>query len=166
MLPSIDLRLKNMVKAVQDVIAPAIREDEKLAQEQARLLVGQIAMLRYQWKDAVRYEAGSFRLIRGLAETLVAQVDESQAQVLQQALDATDGVDELDIDALNAAICTLGNAIDKVILGDDGQKPLSAGARAAIIAYGEKDALRSRVWFQGNGIDPDREALPPLAEVI
>jgi len=166
MLPNIDVRLRNMVKAVQEVISPAIREDEKLAQEQVRLVIGQLGMLQAQWKNAVRYEAGSYRLIRELAETLTEFVESGQVPILQQALTETAETDQFDIDALNAGICTIGDAIDKVILGDDGKQPLSRDAWNAILDFGEKDALRSRVWFQGNGIDPDRDDLPPLEEVI
>ena len=166
MLPSIDLRLKNIIKAVQDVIVPALPADEKLAQEQCRLIVGHVSMLKDQWKNAVRYEGGSYRLIRDLAQSLAAHVDAGQAEILREALSATHDTDELDIDALNAAICTIGHAVDKVILGEDGKKPLPRAAWDVILAYGEKDALRSRVWFKGNGIDPDRADLPPLESVI
>lgn len=166
MLPSIDVRLKNIVKAVEAVIMPALPADEKLAQEQARLIIGQIGMLKDQWKDAVRYEAGSYRQMRDLAQALMAQVDDEQAGMLDAALLRTADTDQLDIDALNAAICVIGKAVDAVILGEGGRKPLSPAARRVILDYGEKDALRSRVWFKGNGIDPDRDKLPPLETVI
>ncbi len=166
MLPSVDVRFKNMMKAMQEVIAPAIPDDQKLAQEQVRLIVGHLAMLKDQWKNAVRFEAGSFRMMRELAESLVPEVDEAQSAGLRAALAEVSDTDMYDIDALNAGICTLGHAIDQVILGEDGKKPLAKGAWDVILGYGEKDALRSRVWFKGNGIDPDRDKLPPLETVI
>ncbi len=166
MLPSLDVRFKNMIKAIQEVIGPALPPDEKLAQEQARLIVGHLAMLKEQWKNAVRFEAGSFRLMRELAENLLPHVDSDQAGLLSRALEETAGTDRVDIDALNAAICSIGHAVDKVILGEDGKKRLSRGAWDTILEFGEKDALRNRVWFKGNGIDPDRESLPALEEVI
>ncbi len=166
MLPSVDVRFRNMMKAMQEVVAPAIPDDQKLAQEQVRLIVGHLAMLKDQWKHAVRYEAGSFRMIRELAEALAPEVDDEQAAGLRAALGQVADLDLYDIDALNGGICTLGHAIDRVILGDEGRKPLPRGAWDVILAYGEKDALRSRVWFKGNGIDPDRDKLPPLETVI
>lgn len=166
MLPSIDVRFKNMMKAVEQVIMPALPADEKLAQEQARLMIGHLAMLRDQWKDAVRFEAGSYRGMRALAEALSPHVEEEMAARLRNALDETADTDEADIDALNAAICTIGTAVDAVILEGGGARSLSAEAWNVILDYGEKDALRNRVWFQATGIDPDRDSLPPLAEVI
>lgn len=166
MLPSLDVRFNNLIKAVQDIIGPVIPADEKLAQEQVRLVVGHLTMMKEQWKDAVRFEAGSYRLMRGLAENLVPLVDETQANDLRTALDETEATPDDNIDSLNAAICTIGAAIDRVILGDDGRKPLSKEARLVLLDYGEASSLRDRVWFQGNGIDPDRESLPPLDQVI
>ena len=166
MLPSIDVRFRNMMKSIEQVVAPAIPQDEKLAQEQVRLIVGHLSMLKDQWKNAVRFEAGSFRMICELAEALAPHVDDGQAADLRQALSKVAGTDIYDIDALNAGICEVGAAIDKVILGDEGRKPLPAAAWGVILDYGEKDALRSRVWFKGNGIDPDGSQLPPLEAVI
>ncbi|MFA7597057.1 MAG: hypothetical protein WCY92_11950 [Novosphingobium sp.] len=166
MLPSVDVRFRNMMKAMQEVVAPAIPADQKLAQEQVRLIVGHLTMLKDQWKDAVRYEAGSFRMMRELTEALASEVDDEQAAGLRAALAQVADIDIYDIDALNAGICAVGAAVDKVILGEEGSKPLPRGAWDVILAYGEKDALRSRVWFKGNGIDPDRDKLPPLETVL
>lgn len=166
MLPSIDVRFRNLMKAIQEVVAPAIPGDEKLAQEQVRLIVGHLAMLKEQWKDAVRYEAGSFRMISELATALAPHLDTQQTASLERTLVEVADTDLYDIDALNAGICQVGAAIDAVILGEDGQKALPKAAWNIILDYGEKDALRSRVWFKGNGIDPDHDKLPSLEAVI
>ncbi|MCB2051193.1 MAG: hypothetical protein KDE63_07160 [Novosphingobium sp.] len=166
MLPSLDVRFNNLIKAVEQVIGPVIPKEEKLAQEQVRLVVGHLTIMKEQWKDAVRFEAGSYRLMRGLAENLVPLVDDDQASDLRAALSETQATPEDNIDRLNAAICTLGTSIDRVILGEDGRKPLSKEARLVLLDYGEASSLRDRVWFRGNGIDPDRESLPPLEDVI
>lgn len=166
MLPNIDVRLKNIIKAVEQVIGPALPADEKLAQEQARLIVGHITMLQGQWKNAVRFEAGSFNLIHDLAKALVPYVDKVQAGLLSSALEQVANIDVYEIDALNAGICTLGHAIDSVILGEDGKKSLAREAWHLILDFGEKDSLRNRVWFRATGIDPDHANLPPLEQVI
>jgi hypothetical protein len=166
MLPSVDVRFRNMMKAMQEVVAPAIPHDEKLAQEQVRLIVGHLSMLQEQWKNALRYEAGSFRMISELAQALIPHVDDRQAADMRQALAEVADTDNYDIDALNAGICKVGGAIDQVILGEDGKKPLAKAAWDVILDYGERDALRSRVWSRSTGIDPDRHKLPPLETVL
>lgn len=166
MLPGIDLRLKNMIKSIEAVVLPAIPADQSLAKEQARLLIGHLAIIKDQWRHAVRFERGSFENMVELAEKLSGHVDGQQSQVLRDALGQVENIDKADIDALNDGICTLGAAIDTVILGDDGKKPLDREARKVILDYGAKNALRERIWFQGVGIDPDRSELPPVADAI
>ena len=41
MMPSIDLRLASMIRAVEEVLLPALSGHSGLAQEQAQLLLGQ-----------------------------------------------------------------------------------------------------------------------------
>ncbi|GGY98267.1 hypothetical protein ACFSTD_12870 [Novosphingobium colocasiae] len=165
MLPGIDLRLRNMIKSIEDIVLPAIPGDQSLAREQARLIAGHLAIIKDQWRHAVRFEAGSLAALVDLAWALIPQVADDQARELSAAAEATARIDWQDIDALNASICAVGAAVDKVILGEEGTRPLGPEAWAAVLAYGEKDAQRQRTWFQGVGIDPDRSELPPVASL-
>jgi hypothetical protein len=72
MMPSIDLRLRTMTKAMTDVILPAIAPENPLAQEQARLVIAQLGMIAKQWRQAAEYEALELREITALAERLGA----------------------------------------------------------------------------------------------
>ena len=45
MNPSIELRIKTMVRALTEIIIPAIDRDNSLAQEQAGLLIGHLHVL-------------------------------------------------------------------------------------------------------------------------
>lgn len=166
MLPGIDLRLGNMIKAVQEVVLPAIPADETLAREQARLLIGHLGIIKEQWRHAVRFEARSFDAMRELTRALQPHVDADQSAKLQAALSEVEQTDRQDIDSLNAGVCLLGAAVDAVILGGDGRKPLSRAAWEIVLAYGDADARRQRTWFQGVGIDPDRAELPPMVEAL
>ncbi len=57
MTPSIDLRVATLIRAVEDVIAPAIDQTNHLAKEQTALLVGQLKLLAAQWNRAADYAA-------------------------------------------------------------------------------------------------------------
>lgn len=165
MLPGIDLRLRNMIKSIEDIVLPAIPNDQSLAREQARLIAGHLAIIKEQWRHAVRFEAGSLAALVDLAWALVPLVEEDQAALIHKAAEATAHINWQDIDALNSSICAIGSAIDQVVLGEDGKRPLSRAAWDVILAYGEKDAHRQRTWFQGVGIDPDRAELGSVASV-
>lgn len=162
MLPSIDLRIDNLLKALEQVILPALPDSARLAQEQVRLVAGHLAIIKSQWKHALRFESGSLDTMIDLARTLAGAVTEAQAHGLQTALAAVDGTDRHDLAAIEGAVGTLGKAVDAVILGDDGRQPLSVAARRAIMDYGRRQSLRERAWFVGHGLDPDKGELPPI----
>lgn len=166
MLPGIDLRIANLIKAVQQIILPALPSEEKLAQEQARLVVGHLNIIQQQWKYAVRFEAGSLSAMTALAERIVDELSGAQREALEQALAGAKKADHADLNSIEQAIISLGSAIDAVILGDEGRMPLPQGVIDAVLDYGTRQSLRERVWFAGNGLDPDKAQLPELSEVI
>lgn len=165
MLPSIDLRIATLVKAIQQVILPALPASERLAQEQARLIVGHLGMIADQWKHALPFELRSLENMRALAEELAPLVAPAQSTALTTALAATADTDPTSIEPVQAAICTIGKAVDAVILGDDGRIPLPDAARKAILRYGKAQSFRERAWFGGSGQDPDRAELPAIRDI-
>ena len=52
MNPDIDLRLQSMLKALTDVIVPALPAQERMAREQAGLLIGHLQIISEQWRHA------------------------------------------------------------------------------------------------------------------
>ena len=46
MIPSIDARLDSMARALQEAILPSLGDEQSLAIEQARLVLGQIAIIK------------------------------------------------------------------------------------------------------------------------
>jgi hypothetical protein len=162
MLPNIDIRLANCIKALEEIVIPSLPDGERMAREQSLLVIGHLRMIGAQWKHALRFETRSFEAMAALASDIAANEPEFSGE-LADALAATQTADRGDIDAVEAAICRVGHAIDKAILGDEGTKPLSAASVAAILDYGQKQAMRERVWFKGNGLDPDAAILPDFA---
>lgn len=55
MTPDIDLRISTMVRAMEEVVMPAVDTHNGLAREQAALLVGQLKLLAAQWKHTEDY---------------------------------------------------------------------------------------------------------------
>lgn len=162
MLPNIDLRIANMVKALEQVILPALPVGEKLARDQAMLIVGQLGMLGDQWKDALQYERVSLDDLIGLAQTLLPEA----RGTLATALDVARSCDRDDITALERANIDLGRAVDIVILGGEDHVPLSPAAINAVLSYGLRHARRERTWFKSNRLDPDQGDLPDIATML
>jgi hypothetical protein len=165
MLPNIDLRLANCIKALEQVVIPSLPDGERMAREQALLVIGHLRMIGGQWKQALRFETTSLDAMSALAQKIAAS-DPLFSGELSDALAAAEAVDRRDIDAVEAAICRVGAAIDKAILGEDGTQPLSPAAVEAILDYGQKQAFRERTWFKLCGLDPDAAALPAIEAVL
>ena len=165
MLPNIDVRLGNCIKALEEVVIPSLSGSERMAREQALLVVGHLRMIASQWKQALRFETGSLDAMAALARKIAAS-DPHFGGELANALAAIDTIDRQDIDAVEAAICRVGTAIDKAILGEEGTVPLSPEAFAAVLDYAEKQALRERTWFKLCGLDPDATDLPAIEAVL
>lgn len=166
MLPGIDIRIANLIKAIEEVVLPAIPSQERLAKEQARLIASHLAMIAEQWHLALPFELGSLDNICALARDLSPHVDEAQSTTLRTALAEADSINRSKIADVEQAIKTVGAAVDSVILGDDGDSSLSDAARTIILRYGKAQSLRERVWFKSNGQDPDANELPDLNEII
>lgn len=162
MLPNIDLRIANMIKALEQVVLPALPSDQRLARDQARLVIGHLAMVRDQWKLAARFEARNLDGLLQLAEELEKTV---QAGPLRAAAKAANAADRRDVDAVEDACTAIGRAIDEIIIGD-GATPLPQAAIDAILKHGEGQAWRERIWFRGHGLDPDMGTLPAIAAAI
>ena len=165
MLPNIDLRLANCIKALEEVVIPSLADGERMAREQALLVIGHLRMIGGQWKQALRFECGSLDAMSALARK-IAVSDLGFGGELADALGSAATVDRREIDAVEGAICRVGAAIDKAILGEDGSLPLSPAAVAAILDYGEKQAFRERTWFKLCGLDPDAGELPAIEAVL
>jgi hypothetical protein len=170
MMPSIDLRLQTMAKAMADVILPAIAPENPLALEQAQLLVAQLGMIAKHWRNAAKYEALGLREIAALAERLCAVATggaETRAAVdaLGTLLRERKGHSAGAVDEERAAIAT---AIDVLIRasGVDGDEVFKEASSQAILEYSALEAWRGRVWFAGCGMDPERARLPEIDDML
>ncbi len=70
MQAGIDLRLRTMMKALSEVVMPAIDPANRLAVEQAQVILGSMSLLREQVDHAHWYEVTDLRSLCGLAKRL------------------------------------------------------------------------------------------------
>jgi len=169
-MPSIELRLQTMAKAMAEVILPAIAPEDALALEQAQLMMAQLGMIAKQWRKAAEYELLELREIAALAERLCAFAtggDETRAaaEALAAILREHKGHQPGAVDEERAAIA---KAIDALIRasGIDGDDAFKRGSSEAILEYSALEAWRGRAWFAGCGMDPERARLPEIGEML
>ena len=170
MMPSIELRLQTMVKAMADVILPALAPENALAREQAQLLMAQLGMIAKHWRKAAEYDALGRREIAALAERLRALAaggaeTRTAADALAALLRRREARPAGAVDEDRAAIA---NAIDTLIRasGIDGDEAFRRASSKAILEYSALQAWRDRVWFAGCGMDPERARLPEIDDML
>jgi hypothetical protein len=166
MLPNIDLRIANMIKALEQVILPALPREQRLARDQAMLVTGQLRMMGEQWKSALPYEQVSLDDLAGLARILLAGAPQPLRDGLEAALAGAAACDRASISGLEQANVALGHAVDAVILGGADHAPLPQASDDAVLAYSLRHARRERIWFKANKLDPDQGDLPDIATML
>lgn len=160
MLPSIELRIQNLVKALSEVVLPAIDPENGLAREQAGLVIAHLRLIAQQWEKAPAFEAGSLDALRALAQRL-ADLAEGGLATSSAAADLRTALGTQDF-------AKIGNAVDRLIfaVGEDGGPAFRAQLDERVLEYGALQAWRERVWFAGTGLDPDAAGLPSIDEML
>lgn len=163
MNPDLDLRLQSLLKALSDVILPAIPVDQSLARDQTKLVIGHLTVIAAHWKHALNYELESLRLACALAAELADMGLTSELRdELSAAVARANTLDRSDYDDVSASHRTLKQILARVIAGDDSGALMPPALKNAVLRYSTVQARRERIWHRGAGLDPDAATLPPL----
>lgn len=161
MNPDIDLRLAPLTKALTEVVLPALPASEKLARDQVMLVIGHLGMITQQWKRALGFELESYAALCALTRNLIPLLDDSElAAAMDTELAGAAGIDRTSYDRVQDASRALGKLVDRAISDDYRTRPLDPRVLAAVLDHAQRQIRRERIWFAGNGLDPD--AQPPL----
>lgn len=159
MMPSIELRLRTLMRALSEVILPAIDPSNSLAQEQARLLLGHLHAIALQLDHEATLNAHDDEATRQLAYALLASADGGdQTRAAQAALAL----------AVNGDRHGLLEAIDAFVLagGVDGSPTCKAASMRLVLDDARAAAWRGRAWFRAMGYEPDPAALPDIPTLL
>ena len=151
MNPSTQLRLSTMMRAMTDIILPAIPASESMAQEQSQLLIGHIAALMAQ--DGRERELQAHNAANLID---VAELEKLAAEKLAE---------------LNAALA--GNDIAKIAFASErlmADCDVSAGFKSKsselMINYARHHSVVGRSWFSPMGFDSKPEELLDVASLL
>jgi hypothetical protein len=175
MTPSIELRIQTMIKAMAEIILPAIGPGNDLAREQGQLMIAQLGLIAKQWDKALAYDSICLRELIGLARRLCNEAaggpqTTAAAGALSALLQRHASGDELPtthagIDEVRAAIA---DGIDKLVRATevDSTPAFHDASGKAILDHGALQSWRDRVWFAEAGMDPERASLPGIDEML
>ena len=167
MNPDIDLRLQAVLKALSDVILPALPAEERLARDQTRLVMGHLEIIHEQWQYALKFELENLALACELARDQAAlNADCTLDEDLSAALAVADAVANSDYQAVSQAHRALKAVIDRLLTAGQTDTALSPSMLAAVLRYNQRRAPRERIWHRAAGLDPDAAQLPSIAALF
>lgn len=158
MNPSIELRLRSMIRAITETILPAVDPGNSLAQEQTRLLLGHLHALLLQHahageiaqlvkRDAERLANDLLREVRGGPQTMGAALH------LRAALAGTGSI---------------AHAVEQLLVasGVDGDPVFVDFSERTVLDYSRSQASRGRAWFKAMGFDSAPDTLPDIPALL
>ena len=174
-----ELQLQSMIKAMNDIVLPAVDIDNRLAQEQAHLVIATLQLVANRLPIAYRYDRDELERYVGLSRDLLAAVGgtvgaaavaplqalvDSGADVLARAR-AEPSELESTVFALRAGV---GELIQDTRAGRDPRA--QAAVRSLVLSAAKQELERERalvvdIGFEADPLDmpaPILEQLPPL----
>ena len=170
------IQIQTIIKAMTDVVMPAVDPNNKLAQEQTQLVVGMLHLLAQRMPLMHRYDCDELSRFLALADTL-----QDQAKGLPgaaEALHALANTSEVGQDVLNRARAEpaeleaanfnirkkVGALISTIYAGNDAAnlKHISS----TITAHAKEQLLRERSWLIMQGFEADPKSVPAIETLI
>jgi hypothetical protein len=171
-----ELQIQSMIKALTDVVLPAVDPNNKLAQEQSRLVVGMLALMARQLPLQFRFDCDELARHLELARELRAQAsggastNEANAS-LAAAMDAATTVlehakvDPADVDRALRALRTANGALISAVYRDGEPASVTRVERTAL-ASTKQQLLRDRAFLITQNWEPDPKAIPAIDELL
>jgi len=172
-----DLQIKSILKAMNDVVLPAVDPDNKLAQEQVRLCMGLLGLMarqlplqfRFDCDELARLTAFSSELHRiagdGGSQTRAAlaeleEVTAASAALLERARVAPAQIEQ----AVRDMRAVTGSLISSVFRDSD--ETTQDRVQKATLAMSREQLMRERAWVITQGWEPDPKLVPPIEELL
>ncbi|MFD2579823.1 hypothetical protein ACFSTD_17200 [Novosphingobium colocasiae] len=153
-----------MIRALDQVIMPALDPNNSLAREQAGLLAGHLRLLAAQWNRTENYAR---TCLDDLVQSLegfepaggphTAKAFDAVARTI--AARSPNGIEQ-QYKQLSAVADALVRAVDI-----DGDAALRQQLHRALLAFSRRQALRDRSWFALSGFDLKPDELIPIEKL-
>ncbi len=171
-----DIQITSMIKAMSDVILPAVDPGNKLAVEQSQLIIGMLSLMARQLplqfafdRDELgRLVSGAVRLKElasadgtvGAAQDRLARCASAAAVVLDRC--------KLDPAALHVAIQEIRQAMGDIVvsLGQTNDLTNQLKAERVILDMSKEQLLRDRTLVVMQGFERDPAALPSIESLL
>lgn len=162
MQPDPDLQLQVVIKALRDVVLPAVDTNNVIATEQLQLSLATLEMVRSRLPmlhEAARKElADAVNLARSMGhEETIAGVITSAEALLSDSAGTTRAIDTLRVRLLDEVSKSLSSVTDR-----ERRKDLAR----SIIAASKSQCDLARAWSLPGGFERDPQEIPGLAALV
>lgn len=170
------LQLQSMIKSMGDVVLPAIDPNNKMAQEQAQLILGMMHLLALRLPLQFHYDIDELQRYAELARELLdetqggTETNAAMAQLARAAASSSAMLERAQTapEELEAAVLELRNQIAALVdaVWRDGDADCRQRSSKAVLAASKAQILRERAWFAPQGWDADMSAYPTIESLI
>lgn len=171
-----EIQIAAMIKAMKDVVIPAVDGDNRLAVEQAQLVVGMLSLMAHQLPLQFRFDRDELQRLlaytQGLTE--LRSHDRALGEAVQQlagsraagaaALERCIG----DPAQLTSAIRELRQAAGALVTAaaESADEAAYRQVEAAMLELSKEQLLRDRALVLPQGWEPDPTAVPPIETLL
>jgi hypothetical protein len=172
-----EIQIQSILKAMTDVVLPALDPKNPLAQEQARLCMGMLSVMAGQLPLQYRYDCDELGRLMALAQRI--QQLPGMAQLAPNAVGAlASGTKQADevltraraepaelVQAVRALREATGNLVQEAFANDPAGHQ-TAELQRAVMGATQQQLQRERAWFIGQGWEADPAAIPAIETLI
>ncbi|WP_018990658.1 hypothetical protein [Aromatoleum toluclasticum] len=171
-----EVQVPSMIKAPAHTVIPALPSSNKLAVEQASLVVGMLSLMAAQLPVQFRFDRDELaRLVETAAELARIETSDTGARAAVEALesrrfDAEELVQQSQRDPtelqqavrdLRARMCEV---VDAFAAGDDADGRRKA--ESVVLSMSQAQLLRDRARMKPQGWEPDPAAVPDISALL
>jgi hypothetical protein len=168
--------LQTVIKAMTDVVLPAVDPNNKLAQEQALLVIDILNLVTQRLPLTYRYDSDELARLLAFANELRRRANElpgskAALQALSKSVDV--GADVLgraraeprEIEATNFDLRQkIGALITAIYSGTEFAK--LKGVSSVVTAHAKEQLLRERSWLIAQGWETDPKSIPGIEALL
>ena len=171
-----EFQLKTAIRALTDVVLPAVDPDNRLAQEQARLVIGMLGLLMQRLPLAYRYDLDELSRSLSLAAELsslaasrppgeVAPLEDlARSVALGRDVQARARAEPAELEAANHALrAGIGALVTALSSGPS--TDVRGLVSRLVLDHAQQQLLRERAWLAPQGWEP-AGSLPAIETLI
>lgn len=160
MQPSFDLRIRSMIKALAEIVLPALPPEREMAREQGQIVLGSLELIRQQVDHAHWFEAVDLLSLCELGHALLAIEDLDAPPTLRESIEQAARLAQrwnvADL-FLRQASGELRELIDQSVATAfvSGSIEMRGRVQRLVLEHAREASARERAFLAGAGWDPD-----------